>query len=418
MKICYCFISAVLLLCSCKEEELLTWDPYEYPEDPEPPNELIWQVPLHQDTLGCLATWPQIYQNAILCSGEEGWENPVRVFAVDTSGNLMWESNAVFNENCSSISASVGTGAYQYQNMVAMLCNADPRVVNIQTGEVMWHYEVPGSGNHSPYMSGFGDQIFHAYADGPNPYTKSYIARANIYTGIWDTVFSIEMVDGYSADLYPPGAWVDNNGDTIICFQNRQWRNPPYDGKVDLYAYNLTADSLLWMYSDIDPDGNSSVFPPVYADGKVFFRGYFHVYGLDAKTGNLIWTWASPNVANDLLYTNTLVVDDKVLVKTTGPELFALDPDNGSEIWHTSGFGEIPSELEAFDGMLYFSTEIDGKLNAVNIQNGSLEWTMTSPNHGQPTSSWAYFSRPVTIDPLLRRLYLTDFFYLLCIQLK
>jgi outer membrane protein assembly factor BamB len=407
---------AVLLLCSCKEEELITWDPYVYPDEPE--NTVLWQVPLHPDTLGCLATWPKVYDNHIVCSGEEGWESPVRVFMVDTGGSLVWESDVIFNENCSSISATVGTGSYQYENMLAMLCNADPRVIDMQMGQVLWHYEVPGSGNHSPYMSGFGDQIFHPYADGINPYTKSMIARANIHTGVWDTIFSVNMTDGYSADLYPPGAWVNNVGDTIICFQNRQWRDPPYDGKIDLYAYNLTADSLLWMHPDIDADGNSAVFPPMESDGKVYFRGYFHLYCLDAQSGELLWTWTSPNSINDLLYTNTIVEDGKVFLKTTGPELFALDAVNGNEIWHTSGFGEIPSELVAFDGMLYFSTETDGKLNAVNMDTGEIEWTMTSPNHAHYPSNWAYFSRPVAIDPLMHRLYLTDYFYLLCIQLK
>ncbi len=241
---------------------------------------------------------------------------------------------------------------------------------------------------------------------------------ADIQTGIWDTIYTIDMVDDYSVGIYPPAAEVNGNNDTILYFQNRQWKSDPYDGKIDLYCYNMSADTLVWMNADIDFYGNSAIYPPLLHNGKVYFKGTYSVYCFDAATGEKDWDWTATYTSEDLLYANLLEVDGKIIVKTSGESIYALDAVTGDVIWDNQDAGATPTDIICFNGIIYYGSDGDGLLHAIDVNNGDELWAMESPNKYRSPSTSATLGNKPAIDPVLKRLYISDGYYFICFQLN
>ncbi len=405
----------ILLLYGCKGEEL----PTEYPVAKEvTPIPLLWQIPLNEDTIFRYSIPAEYFNNGILFSEQNNASNlPMHFRYINSeTGELIWETNSAFEVDCDNPAYIFGTGSYVYHNYYATLCNSDPRVVDLSSGTTLWHYECPKG--RMPNISHFKNILFCVQLTGFNPYYSGSIVKTEINSGVWDTIFTIDTVDEFSVGLYPPVAEINANNDTLIYFQNRQYRVLPYVGKIDLYGYNITADSLIWKVEDIDPQGNSSVFPPYIYEDKLYFKGAFTMFCLDTKTGNILWEKQFTGFGEDLLYGNIIIEDNKLIVKTSYESIYALDPNTGNVIWENEKSGATPTDMVYSEGVIYYGSSGDGKLHAIDINDGKQLWEMESPNRNADISSNAIFNRPVAIDPILNRLYTSDGYYFICFQLK
>lgn len=409
--------SLILLLYGCKEVEFENYSVTNSNEDISP-IPLVWQIPLAEDTMekNCIA--PLVFNNGVLFSSQNLTQfDPIFLkFAETDSGNIIWQTDAAFEINCTNPSTVAGNGSYIYDHYYVTLCNSDPRVVNLNDGSTFWHYECPDG--RMPKITHFNNIIFHVHLTGINPFYSGAIVMTDIYSGIWDTIFTIDMVDDFSVGLYPPTAVVDINNDTILYFQNRQYRTSPYEGKIDLYAYNMTADTILWMVEDLDPQGNSSIYPPLFYDGKIYFKGTYNIFCLNAETGETIWQKLFTGFGEDLLMGNLMLLENKLIVKTSYESIYALDPVSGSVIWDNQDAGATPSDMVYYNGVLYYGSYGDGKLHAIDIFTGNQLWEMDSPNKGKPNTYNANLTWPVAIDPVLNRLYTSDSYFFICFQLE
>lgn len=416
MKMWMCILGLVLASWyGCKEEEVLTWDPYVYPEVPDTP--YIWQVNLTIDTQRALAMRPFVYADRIFCAAGVGFD-PFKFFMVNTDGVKFWVSGEEFEENCNEPPIPPNSSFHQYDELLIYLCDSDPRAVDLSTGNLVWHTEIPG-GDQGPFMTAYGDKLFHTYTDGPNPFYKSTLMIGDIQTQQWDSVFYIDMFDNWSVDLYPPGVQVQDDGDTILLFHCRMWNDEPsYTERTDVYAYNMTADSIVWVIEDIDPAGGSTVWSPVIYNDKAYFQGAYSLFCIDVATGNILWTWETPGFGDDLNMTGPYVFMNKVYLCMYSGKVVALNPETGEELWLKDDFGFNPSTLTGFDGVLYFTSEGSGKLFAVESATGATRWELESPNKNDPDTWQAAFTNPVTIDPMSQLLYLTDRYFLMCIPIK
>lgn len=407
----------VLLLCGCKEEVLENYSVVNSNEDilPVP---IVWQIPLDEDTSIKYSIAPKFYNGGVLFSSIDlELIDPMLIkFAGSEFGNILWQTDAAFEVNCSSPTTGSGNGSYIYDHYYVTLCNSDPRVVDLNDGSVFWHYECPGE--RMPKITHFNNILFHVHLTGFNPFSSASIVFTDIYTGIWDTIFTLDMVDDYSVGLYPPTALIDVNNDTILYFQNRQYKTLPYDGKVDLYAYNMSADTIVWMVNDIDPHGNSSIYPPLYFEGKIYFKGTYTLFCLDAQTGEIVWQKLFTGPGEDLLMGNLMEVENKIIVKTSYESIYALDPVTGSVIWENQDAGATPTDMVYYNGVLYYGSSGDANLHAINTTTGVQLWEMESPNNKFAISEYAAFIFQVAIDPILNRLYTSDGYYLMCFQLE
>ena len=266
-------------------------------------------------------------------------------------------------------------------------------------------------------MCVWNDKFFHSTATGINPFTHSELVMSDILTQNFRTIYEVDSVAGYSCHLYPPAVLINDENDTLLFFQNRQWKSPPYDGKIDFYGYNMSDDTLLWKLDDINESGNSAVFIPLIHDNKVYFKAGFEVFCLDAETGNIIWEFDPPSFS-DMLLGNLIIAENMLIVKTSGSELYAVSLESGGIIWSNLQAGDTPNSLAYFDGVVYYVADSDSKLHAIEVATGKELWSIISPNRYESVSFGTYFYNGVAIDPATRRLYITDTHFINCFQLK
>ncbi len=88
-------------------------------------------------------------------------------------------------------------------------------------------------------------------------------------------------------------------------------------------------------------DGEASRAAPVVADGMMFVTAGPHVYALNPKTGETIWT-AQPEVAPSMLFKGVAVGDGKVFVGTVDASIIALDEKTGKQLWMTLIGDKLP----------------------------------------------------------------------------
>ena len=203
--------------------------------------------------------------------------------------------------------------------------------------------------------------------------------------------------------------WVHPGGDSILVFQNRQVNFLTSDGKVDLYAYNINQDTILWRTDDITANGNSSIQPPIVYEDKVYFQGGFYISCFDALTGELIWMRDDFSARSEHFFVSNMVAADGILAaKADNDFLFGYDANTGETIWKQTDVGASSSEMIYHDGKVYYTA---GKLYAIDIRTGNIHWALSSPN---PNTG---FSAGVAIDKTFNYLYANDRFYAMCIRL-
>jgi len=406
-----------LLVYACKQEEIISKNGDQTIEDPSTKYiEFLWRFPLSMDTGERASMTPVLIGGNVVFTAKIVLSpDPSRVKCIDSVyHSIVWEADDVFMEDCNTISFLDGSGHDVYQNYLATLCGINPRIINLLNGEVIWDYNAAEGDSH---MCVWNDKFFHSNVTGINPFTHSKLVMSDILTQNFRTIYEVDSVAGYSCHLYPPAVMINDENDTLLFFQNRQWKSAPYDGKIDFYGYNMSDETLLWKLDDINESGNSSIFIPLIHENKVYFKAGYEVFCFDAETGNIIWEFNPPS-ASDMLLGNLIIAENKLIVKTSGSELYAVSLESGGIIWSNLQSGDTPNGLTYFDGVIYYVTDSDSKLHAIEVATGKELWSIISPNRYESVSFGTYFYNGVAIDPATRRLYITDTHFINCFQLK
>ena len=201
------------------------------------------------------------------------------------------------------------------------------------------------------------------------------------------------------------------NGDEIVLWQNRT--STPID-RMEVFAYNITADSLLWRNRDFL---NFEVpFPPKVYDGKVYGPLNDGLYCLDLETGETLWTrgynsvfdhYYLPWAANYIGFYN-----DQLIVHGYGSKVLYLSPKDGSIFKAVDGYpnGHGEGDYSYYQGKLYFSAA--AQLVITDIATG--ENLATPAKLGELNDIDIRSS--ITIDPETGKLYFQDGYYLYCVK--
>jgi outer membrane protein assembly factor BamB len=152
-----------------------------------------------------------------------------------------------------------------------------------------------------------------------------------------------------------------------------------------VYAFNALTGTLLWRHLM----GTGKTWSLATADGLVFAADGYNgvaasgygggVYALDARTGTLQWTTASPLVvglaaAGGTVYAGVAIKDD-----LTGG-VTALSAGTGEVLW-TFDFPtnvDIDGGIWAADGAVYVNTGM-GEIYALDGTNGNVLWRFADP---------------------------------------
>lgn len=116
---------------------------------------------------------------------------------------------------------------------------------------------------------------------------------------------------------------------------------------------------------------------PMWNEGRLYFgSGDGNIYALEAKTGGLLWKFATQNV----VHTTPAVQRDKVLVGSFDGYFYALNKNTGALIWRFKSVGQRYFPAGEFQGSpavagntVYVGSR-DFNLYALNIEKGVCNW--------------------------------------------
>ncbi|HEB61556.1 MAG TPA: hypothetical protein ENI82_00235 [Bacteroidetes bacterium] len=408
------FICTILFLLSCGKEKPPLTPTVPEPTDTTSSNSLvIWQIPLTEDTSACFSIDTEMINDGILFScrpaGFVTRDELLRMVDKET-GSLIWEWDNY-------ITTTVGQSAENVKviedQIIVMNSSQDNYGIDANTGQTVWSILIE-DGN--PYISSYGNLIFHTSSYGGSPISDSTNIRyCNGRLGDWQEIIKFYKTDEYEVNCKNPSAYVNHEGDTIIFFKVTQLDISPYDVKVDFYCYNMTRDSILWMKEDFDPAGESNHNPPLIDGDYVYHVGVREVFCFDKFTGETIWQWGFPFESWTFFQTDYLTHGDKFILSRTNGDLFALNKLTGEVIWviedHKAGF--TPTSMTVYNDKLYYGS---GDFYIIDINEGKVRRSFPSPNtyDGFPS---AIFRNNVTIDEENKRMYTTDEYFLICMRL-
>jgi outer membrane protein assembly factor BamB len=143
------------------------------------------------------------------------------------------------------------------------------------------------------------------------------------------------------------------------------------------------------------------------------------LYCLDAALGTVKWSWKVQLPMDDLMWTNMLIIEGKLFIKPSHEKfLYVFDPNTGEIIqkYPTPGPGSV--QMEYYNGILYYSTDSDGKLYALKLATGEWIWNHPTPNRYRygPWRGNAQFDK-VKVSPEHNCLFVGDRYFMMAIKL-
>jgi outer membrane protein assembly factor BamB len=382
-------------------------------DTPETPIKLLWNQPLGPDTLEYASMRPVVFQDKVLFSLLFYLDNQdfLKMRSIN-DGRLLWEWEPYIEPGI------LGLGIQNNDakdNIYVGTTWSEIYGINMMNGSNLWGTKLKTDvGLGMPRLKRVGDYFYHTHNDQSLACDNSYLARAPFTTGVFDTVFHLQIENGYSPHIETPELWVNGVGDSVLIFQNRQWNFPASDGKIDLYAFNLKTRQVDWKIDDIDPEGNSNVYAPLVYKDKVYFQGTKTCFCINAQTGKIIWKKRIKEY-DHLLSSNLLIAEGMLFLKPSNEAvLYALNPDTGQEIYQTPDCGTSECVMVYYKGVIYYGSDGKAKIYAIRASDGTILWSFKTPN--TKIRANANFKQ-IAIDEHSCKLFVTDNYFATCFQL-
>jgi len=228
------------------------------------------------------------------------------------------------------------------------------------TGAFIWNYTTAAAVWSSPaYANGV---VFVGSED-----KNVYALNATTGTKIWNFATTIRIVRSSPAVA---------DGKVFIGSYQR------------LYCLNASTGTLIWNNTLTGWNLVDEYATPSVADGNVFINGYYGVFCFNENTGANVWSYIiMPGFSH--FYSSPTVINGKVFVNvlndTTFPvlyTLYALNETSGTLVWKSnigaSNYLLRYSSAAAIYGGMVFVGSADGRIYAINEENGTPAWNFST----------------------------------------
>jgi outer membrane protein assembly factor BamB len=349
----------------------------------------LWSLPLGNDLLkDIILDEDNIYLNMLT-------SNSFKVLSISKKGEFMWEYSNRSMEVTSSLFLSI-----QNKRIIGKDYN---RIYSLNP--VTGQEDLSTIIDLAPPGSAFGYLIDNEYYTSLRlrDESEAYLVKSNVDDlQNWEIVYTLtrDQVDGSRPNIESINKWSHpETGDEILIFQHRM----SFPKRIDLVAYNMTADSIYWWHKDIDPEGDSNIDQINISDGKAYYMGHSTVSCYDVESGALIWSHYYPmNSADDrgfILGDMVFTEDKNTMVVIYHEGMMALNTQTGQELWHkTDDLWNVGSQLNIYKDIVFFTHPGDGEfysntLWAIDAHSGEELWRKSSFDYNV-----GGFMGPVAID--------------------
>jgi outer membrane protein assembly factor BamB len=278
------------------------------------------------------------------------------------NGSLLWRWNS-----------DTYMASFNYYEVTNRLICHDWRdifALNTEGGQLITEYSQDKNEIGDPHGELVGDYFY--YSRHNQKETKAWIVRSHVNDlQNWENVYTYFNTDtnrSKKIGIESFNHWKDPiSGDEILVFQRRK----ALPNRVDLVAYDLTNDSILWEYDNLCPNGKSNNNQIQIFNDKAYFLGVNTIYCVDIKTGEILWIDRHLDplrgyISGDVVYAEQ---EDLIIVKDDETRLTAYDPNSGNVAWEISEIPHNGVNITYFDGYVYIAHKY---LFAVDAQTGEI----------------------------------------------
>jgi outer membrane protein assembly factor BamB len=372
--------------------------------------QVLWKQPLAPDTTnGKSSMTPIIIGNKVIFSTRYFNPGAEILDAYNTvTGQRVWEWTNYLHP------ISAFSDIKSTSDKLVVCTGIEVDVIDANTGQTVWATQRQYG---SPRIAVIGDFVYHSFGTKNIGDTVCYLVRSPLDHPQWDTVYIAKIKNGYSPSFESMALWINQQGDSVLAFQNRQCNfSTTTNNQIDFIAYNLTKKKEEFSIIDIDKDHNSSVGSVTVFQNKMYFLGIGTVYCIDPLTGTVVWSKAFNGFGENFGGDDLHVIMGSLIVKPGGNSIYRLDPSTGNVVWKTDNVSGGGASLMCKNGIIYF---LCGHMNAVSFSSGNLLWDKKSPNQYSPNRYYGVFlgRSGIAIDPATSNLYTSDDRWAMCIKL-
>ena len=269
-------------------------------------------------------------------------------FAVDAgNGKVLWKKDI----------GSLGAAAPAYEDGKLYIVTLEPGsavALRAKDGKVLWERDLPGRSESSPLVK---DGVVYFGAESGD----LYALKAENGSDVWhiDTAGSVKAGPAYHDGTIYVGDYAGH-----------------------MYAVRASDGAVRWDTTDLGVGfGRSGRFyaTPAIAFGRVYAgNADGRVYSFEASTGDIAWTHST----GDLVYSAPAVADTPdtpptVYIGSANGVFFALNADDGGEIWRSEPFdGIISGAASVIGDIVYVSAIGTQRTKGFAIDDGHVEYSV------------------------------------------
>ena len=405
-------IALLLLSGACYKERLPDPPP---PPPPSPALKVVWQDPLSADLTDVWGDAWFVSQGNLIYSTD--FTSPTgQIHCRDAAtGELRWMHDDLYTE---------GWGHRDIVSIADKTIAATGRnvyCIDNQTGKFAWETDLRPS-SHNGRIYAVNDYVYDAHCPAGGPFWSSLSLARHHATGQWDTLFTLPEDNKFYPGISSVSLWINPAGDSLLMVPITMLGDQAVHGanqnRADLYAFNLRTRQMEWALKDFDPYRTGCpIYPPVISDNRLYINTNKTLYCIDLLSASVVWSRHFNSMSgSDIRFNSLKEYGNTILLVSDYLSLaMAVSKTDGSTVWENREVGPQANELTLFEGVLYY-TSGNGRLYAIDAANGQTIWKMGSPNRtsNRPAS---FDGQDMCIDPIGRHLYVTDKYFILCVEL-
>jgi hypothetical protein len=394
------FVTVGLLAC-CKE-------PVNPPKPPAAKQlEVVWKTPLipQNATSSTLGMTPVLYGNEVIFNTEFGPNGAGEtVLFLDTANGNITRTWSDLSGTIYTLEKVVLSGDYLLFGE-----QSDVDCLNLVSATTQWSGTVTDERPHLYEHQGYIYRGFrYDYENGQ--YNSCRLKRTPAGSNAWETVYDFTRTDNYRPGFIGCGFGTLPNCDEVVVWKN--WSLTPGNSeRTDIFAYNLTADSLIWRNTDFKE--GATVQPLKIVNGVVYGLIRKGAIAIDLVTGATLWQQDFSGQQTTFPQSFAVSSDfhihsSYVFVKGQSDELFILRKNNGT-VWKV-----IQDSPDIYDKYTYFEGKLWGAGDGISAIDLSTGEDLLKDYKQIHDNSWR---SSITIDPLRRVMYCHDGVYAYCIKI-
>ena len=335
----------------------------------------LWKTSLHrkEPMSNSFIIFSIIYNDNVLVPTTNGEESRALSLINSKDGKILWNWDDLYEDHSKYTTVS---SHYQYQNLLTYQCGGRSYCINMDTGSTHWKIRRDRSFDHRIHP--FGQHYFICGPDtidenGDEFENYTFIAfKAAIQTG----EISETLSANFSYECPECVRWnnfinqVPNKNNLLLVSYSEfleDWIAQPYFG---LYDYNLK--EWIWDKVLITPPSRYSIidWPSIIENNKIYAVVGNSIVCHDLATGEQFW---KRDFNGDFLFSGFIVEDGKVIANCEDCYAYGLDAETGNILWSVRTAG-TSTRLSYLNGIVYFVGGSVRRLFAIEADTGKIVW--------------------------------------------